>query len=355
MKNGIGRGSEEEASPDRTGRAAAAGTARGAVVAALLAFSTAALPVLTAGCGGEGGPRFLSVATAGTGGIYYPLGGALASRLSVLDSARRYTAEVTGGSVENVNRVHRGEVDLALAIGTTVYEAHRGGQDFETALSDLRVVAPLYPNATHVLVAAGSSIDSVSDLRGRRVSVGPPGSGTEQLARQLLAAHGLGYGEVREEHLSFAESSAALRDGALDAAILSVGYPASAVLEAGTSTDIRLLPIAGAAADRLVEERPYYFRDTIPAGIYPGVDEPVPTLSVRNWIVATERLEAEVVELVLRILTDEAERDRLAQVNDIARQIDSDALGSAPVPLHPAAAAWLREREAGRPTNGPPR
>lgn len=290
------------------------------------------------------------MATAGTGGIYYPLGGALASRLSVLDPSRRYTAEVTGGSVENVNRLQRGEVDLALAIGTTLHEAYRGGQDFPAPLSDLRVVAPLYPNATHVLVAGGSPLRSVADLRDQRVSVGPPGSGTEQLARQLLSAHGLDYGAVEEEHLSFAESSAALRDGALDAAILSVGYPASAVLEAATATRVRLLPITGPAADRLVADRPYYFRDTIPAGAYPGMEGAVPTLSVRNWVVATERLEGEVVRLLLETLTDDAERDRLARVNDIARQIDPDALASAPIPLHSAAEAWLREpRESSRP------
>lgn len=311
----------------------------------LAAGGVAALGVLgAAACGGPDadGREFLSVATAGTGGIYYPLGGALASHLSLRDPGRQFTAEVTGGSVENINRLRRGEVDLAMVMGITMYEAHEGGTGFERPVPELRVVAPLYPNLTHVLVRADAPLRAVSDLGGRRVSVGPPGSGTEQLARQLLAAHGLGYDDLEERFLSFAESSAALRDGAIDAAILSVGYPASAVLEATTTAGVRLLPVDAATVDALAADHPYYFADTIPAGVYPGVAEPVPTLAVMNWIVAMESLEGEVVRGLLDILADPEARADLERVNDIVRQIDVASLARAPIPLHPAAAAWRR-------------
>ena len=302
----------------------------------------AALP-LAACAADSGATRFLSIGTAGTGGIYYPLGGALASLLSAQDSARQYTAEVSGGSVENVNRLRSGQIDLAFAIATTVYEAYHGGQDFAEPDTMLRIIAPLYPNVTHVLVGRTSDARSVADLRGRRVSVGPPGSGTEQLARQLLEAYGLTYDDVDERYLSFAESASALADGAIDAAILSVGYPAAAVLEATTTGGARLLPVDAERSAQLARQYPYYTPGVIPAGAYRGVSADVPTVAVMNWVIARADLDDAVVEQVLRILRDE--RARLEQVSAIAAQIDLAALRSAPIPLHVAAARWVEGAE----------
>lgn len=295
-----------------------------------------------AACGGEGRTEFLSLGTAGTGGIYYPLGGAIASRLSVADSARQYTAEVSGGSVENVNRVASGQMDLAMAIAVTMYQAYNGEGDFQQPVTGLRALAPLYPNVTHILVPASSPAQSVADLGGRRVSVGAAGSGTEQLARHVLEAHGLTYDDIDPQYLSFSESSSALRDGAIDAAIISVGYPAAAVLEASTTGDMRLLPIEGEVLRQMLEEHPYYSENEIPAGVYPGVEEPVTTLAVMNWVFAMESLDPEVVRILLNIF--ENDRVSLEQVHDMARQIDLDRLSSAPIPLHSAAEQWLTER-----------
>lgn len=293
-------------------------------------------------CGSEGRTEFLSLGTAGTGGIYYPLGGAIASRLSVADSARQYTAEVSGGSVENVNRVAQGQMDLAMAIAVTMYQAYNGQGDFERPVSGLRAVAPLYANLTHILVPASAPIESVADFGGRRISVGAAGSGTEQLARHVLEAYGLTYDDIDPQFLSFAESSAALRDGAIDGAIISVGYPAAAVLEASTTGNIRLLPVEGEVLQGMLEEHPYYNDGEIPAGAYPGVDEPVTTLAVMNWVFALESLDGEVVRTLLNIF--ENDRVSLEQVHDMARQIDLDRLSRAPIPLHPAAEQWLTER-----------
>lgn len=293
-------------------------------------------------CGSEGRTEFLSLGTAGTGGIYYPLGGAIASRLSVADSARQYTAEVSGGSVENVNRVAQGQMDLAMAIAVTMYQAYNGQGDFQQPVSGLRAVAPLYANLTHILVPASAPIASVADFEGRRISVGAAGSGTEQLARHVLDAYGLTYDDIDPQFLSFAESSAALRDGAIDGAIISVGYPAAAVLEASTTGNIRLLPVEGEVLQGILEEHPYYNDGEIPAGAYPGVDEPVTTLAVMNWVFALESLDGEIVRTLLNIF--ENDRVSLEQVHDMARQIDLDRLSRAPIPLHPAAEQWLTER-----------
>jgi TRAP transporter TAXI family solute receptor len=309
---------------------------QGALLAATLAVCAA--------CGGDGsnsgGSRqFMSIATAGTGGIYYPLGGALANLLSNADSGRRYTAEVTAGSVENVNRLRSGEVDVAMAIGTTIYEAYNGGTGFAEPHTRLRVVAPLYPNVTNVLVRRSGTSRSAGDFRGLRVSVGAPGSGTEQLAMQVLDAYGLQSGDVQVQYLSFAESSSALQDGAIDAAIISAGYPAPAVLEATTMRAARLLPIEGDAAQKMLTGYPYYIMSEIPAGAYPGVDASVKTVAVMNWVIANESLDEGVVMLILNTLRDQ--REKFIQVNDIAKQIDLQTLRSAPIPLHPAAQRWL--------------
>ena len=309
----------------------------------VLASCAAVLIVALGACGGEGGRvEFLSLGTAGTGGIYYPLGGAIASRMSVADPQRQYTAEVSGGSVENINRLQSGQMDLAMVIGGTAYQAQRGEGDYETPVSGLRTIAPLYPNLSHIMVPGDSPAESVADFGGMRVSVGPPGSGTEILARHVLAAHGLTYDDIEVRYLSFAESSAALRDGAIDAAVISVGYPAAAVLEATTTGGVRLLGITDEALAALRDEHPYYSGSEIPAGAYPGMEEPLQTLAVMNWIVAMESLDGDVVQTLLNIFADD--RVSLEQVHDMAAQIDLSNLESPPVPLHPAVVAWLSQR-----------
>jgi uncharacterized protein len=295
-----------------------------------------AVLLIASGCS-EGGTerRFLSIGTAGTGGVYYPLGGALASRLSARDSTRTFTAEVTGGAVENINRVLRGEIDIGFVISTSAFEAHQSGAE------RLRIIAPLYPNLTHVLVPARSRVASLADLRGRRVSVGSGGSGTEQVARHVLEAYGLDSTAYIARYLSFSESAAALADGAIDGAILSVGFPASAVLEATTTGAARLLPIDNEHALALAERYPYYQPATIPAGAYPGLSEPVATAGTMNWLVARDDLDDEVVTSVLNLLRDE--RDALRRTVEIAGQIDMDRLAEAPIPLHDAARTWLEQ------------
>jgi len=303
-----------------------------------LTLAAGFLPLLFACTDGGQSREFLSLGTGGTGGVYYPLGGALASRLSLADSVRQFTAEVTGGSVENVNRIVAGQIDLGFSLAVTAYQAYNGSEAFPTPAPGLRVVAPLYANVTHVLVKGSSEAASIADFRGQRVSVGSAGSGTEQISRQLLALHGLDYDDVDPQYLTFSESAAALRDGAIDAAIFSVGYPAAAVLEATTTGNVRLIGIAPERIAALRQEHPYYSSGVIPAGAYPGVDKEISTVAMMNWIVASESLSEEVVAEVLNILG----RDRvsLEQVHEMAKQIDLARLDEAPIPLHVAAEHW---------------
>ena len=310
-----------------------------------LRLGALALAMTVTACGSEG-VEFLSFGTAGTGGLYYPLGGAIASRLSIADSTRQFTAEVSGGSVENINRLSSGQMDLAMTIGMTAYQAWRGEGDYASApVPGLRAIAPLYANLTHILVPANSSAQSVGDFAGFRVSVGAAGSGTEVLSRHILAAYGLTYDDIEPRYLSFGESSSAMQDGSIDAAIISVGYPAAAVLEASTVGDIRLLPTEPEVMEAMLAEHPYYSAGMIPTGSYRGVTEAIPSLAVMNWIVAMESLEEDVVTLVLNVLQDD--RASLEQVHDMAKQIDLRLLARPPVPLHPAAERWFAESYRG--------
>jgi TRAP transporter TAXI family solute receptor len=281
----------------------------------------------------------MSIGTAGTGGIYYPLGGALANRLSLRDSARQYTAEVTGGSVENANRLREGQIDLGFVLAVTLVDAYNGTGDYETPAPQLRVVAPLSPNLHHILLPENSTLSSVADFRGLRVSVGSPGSGTEQLSRQLLEAYDISYEDIQVRYLSFNESAAALTDGSIDGAVFSVGYPAGAVMEATTTGGARLLGVDPGTREALLERYPFYGSYDIPAGTYAGQDEVVPTVGLLTWVVAPESLPDEVVTAVLDIMYEDAAA--LEQVHPIAAQIDLAALRNAPIPLHPAVEGWL--------------
>lgn len=295
-----------------------------------------------AGCDRGARGQFMSIGTAGTGGIYYVLGGALAGRLNERDPERQYSAEVTGGSVENVNRIREGQLDLGIVMAVTAYDAFHGGDDYPEPVTDLRIVAPLYPNITHLVLRRGLQIEGVADLRGRRVSVGSPGSGTEQAARQLLDASGLTYDDIQARYLSFAESSAALQDGAIDAAIISAGYPAAAVLEATTTGGAQLAPLGDDVIASLQQRYPYYSPAEIPPGVYRGVEAPVAAVSMMNWIAARQDLPDDVAEHLLDILDED--REALINVHEMARQIDFDDLEAAPIPLHPAVEAWLARR-----------
>lgn len=302
---------------------------------------TLAVGLAIAGCGGEGaGPsRFMSIGTAGTGGIYYPLGGALANRLSLRDSARQYTAEVTGGSVENANRLREGQIDLGFVLAVTLVDAYNGTGDYDTPAPHLRVLAPLYPNLHHILVPENSALTSVGEFRDQRVSVGSPGSGTEQLSRQLLEAYDITYDDIDVRYLSFNESAAALTDGSIDGAIFSVGYPAGAVMEATTTGGARLLSVDAETRAALLERYPFYSAYDVPAGTYAGQDGDVATVGLLTWIVVSESLPDEVATAVLDILAEDAAE--LEQVHPIAAQIDLASLRNAPIPLHPAVESWL--------------
>jgi uncharacterized protein len=309
------------------------------------AFTVLALLLATASSGCEAGPRAdtLALATAGTGGVYYVLGGALADRWSRALPDHHVVAEVTGGSVENLNLLLRGDVAVAFSMGTIAHQARTGSGPFEGGgAREVVTLAALYPNALHLVTLAGSGIRGLEDLRGRRVSVGAPGSGTEVAARTVLEANGLTYQDLQVQRLNFNETANAIRDGQIDAGFWSVGPPTSSLMDLATARDIHLVPLSGEEGRRAAERDSTLRPFTLPSGTYPGQDEAVETVSTANVLVVRADFPEELACALTRDLL--AGREALAGVHPVARSITVEyTLSDSPIPLHPGSVRCLEE------------
>lgn len=295
------------------------------------------------GCGVEDRPDLLSLATAGTGGVYYVLGGSVAELWSRELPDRDFVAEVTGGSVENLSLLLGDEVDVAFSMGTNALQAVRAAGPFSRRDS-ARVVAlaALYPNLLHLVTLEGTGVERLEDLVGRRVSVGAPGSGTEVGARTVLEGNGIDYDDFEPQRLNFNETANALRDGSIDAGFLSVGPPTSAIMDLATARPVRLVPIRPAEVERTVALDPTVGSDTFSAGVYPGQEEAVETLSTPNVLMVRTDMAEELAHALARTLFEG--QSELAGVHPAARNITPEyTLEAAPVPLHPGTLRYLEE------------
>ena len=240
--------------------------------AALLIFST----VLLVGCSASSGNKFINIATGGTAGTYYPIGGAMAEILNKAVPGMNASAQSTGATVANINMLKEGSVDLAIVQNDITYYAVNGTEMFkDEKVEGLKGIAALYPETCQFVTLRSSDITSIADLKGKRVAVGVVGSGVEANARQILAAYGVTYDDIDEQFLSFAQGARALKDGSVDAAILTAGYPTASVQDVVAQNPIRLLPVEEEIADELIAQYPFYTKTVIPAGTYAGFDEDV--------------------------------------------------------------------------------
>ena len=232
---------------------------------------------LLAGCGGDsgksGGKQFLNIATGGTAGTYYPLGGALAELLNSNIKGMNASAQSTGASVANVNMLKDGSVDIAFIQNDISYYATTGTEMFkDNKMAGLRGIAALYPETVQFVTTADKGIKSIADLKGKKVAVGAAGSGAEANARQILAAYGLTYDDIDEQFLSFGEAADALKDGNVDAGVVVAGFPTAAIQDLAANKSAKIIHIEGDKVDSLIEKYPYYTKVVIPKGTYPGQD-----------------------------------------------------------------------------------
>ena len=285
----------------------------------------------------------LSVATGGTGGVYYPIGGGLAEMINNHIEGASATAEVTGASVENMGLIMRGDADLALALADTVYQAYNGSGDFEgRQIENTRALASVYPNAVQLVTLAESDVQSLEDLRGKRISVGAPGSGTELNARALLEANGISYEDFTPQRLNFNETADAIRDGDIDAGFWSVGPPTSSILNLAATRDIRLISLSDEEIENARQEEPVFAAYELRAGMYEGMEEGVQTISIPNVLVVNAEMDEELAYQLTKMLFERT--DELIAVHPAANDTTVDfAVDSTPVPFHDGALRYYEE------------
>ncbi|MBF9047866.1 TAXI family TRAP transporter solute-binding subunit [Rhodobacterales bacterium LSUCC0031] len=285
----------------------------------------------------------LSIATGGTGGVYFPMGGGLAEIINGKVDGYSATAEVTGASVENMGLVATGDADLAIALADTVQQGYTGTGRFEgNALPMVRGLASLYANMIQIVALEGSGITSLEDLRGKRVSIGAPGSGTEVNAAAILNANGITYDDIEEQRLNFNETADALANGDIDAGFWSVGAPTSSILNLATTNNIVLIALSEAeiAAARAADAT--FATTTLPGGTYNGVDADITVLGIPNVLIASSEMSDDLAYAITRAMFENIAD--LQAVHPAANETTVDfTMSATPIPLHPGAIRYYEE------------
>jgi TRAP transporter TAXI family solute receptor len=300
----------------------------------------------TAGCRRAPAPLERSrivIASGQAGGVFFPIGQALARIYTAAIPDISASAESTVGSVFNVQQVEHGRADLAFTQSDIAYLSYQqaAGERGPASTVRLRGIAVLYVNILHIL--GRGSVRTVADLRGRHVGVGAPGSGTEVATRIVVEGHGLRYADLTAEFLPFSDVAARLRERTLDAGFIAASYPADAITAATSLPDVHLISIDADAVRRIRAEYPFLKPAIIPRGTYAGQSGDIETVGVDNVLVCREDLQEDVVYRLTKAFF--AALPELSRVHAAAMLIDPDQAPATPIPLHPGAARFYRERE----------
>jgi TRAP transporter TAXI family solute receptor len=284
----------------------------------------------------------LSIATGGTGGVYFPMGGGLAEVINNNVEGYAATAEVTGASVENMGLIAMGDADLGIALADTVAQAYTGTGRFEgQQLEMVRGLASLYANMVQIVALEGSGITSLEDLRGKRVSIGAPGSGTEVNAQAILNANGITYDDIEEQRLNFNETADALANGDIDAGFWSVGAPTSSILNLATTNDIVVIELTDAEIAAAREADATFAQTTLGGDVYEGVPETA-VLGIPNVLVVSSEMSDDLAyEIVKAMFENIAD---LQAVHPAANETTVEfTMSATPIPLHPGAIRYYEE------------
>ncbi|MEO8058303.1 MAG: TAXI family TRAP transporter solute-binding subunit [Burkholderiales bacterium] len=289
--------------------------------------------------------QFFRIGTGGTAGTYYPVGGMIANAVSQPGKIVA-TAQASNGSVANVNGIAGGSMESGFSQADVATWAQKGTGIFEGKpnVPGLRLIANLYPESVHVVVKKGSGIKSVADLKGKRVALDEPGSGTLVNARAILAAYGIKEADIKPEYIKPNQAGDKMKDGSLDAFFFTGGAPAGAIAELATSgSGIEILPIDGKEADALRASSPFFAPDLIEANTYKGVGA-VKTLAVgAQWVTSDKADTATVYEITKALFSDAAQK-QLAAGHAKGKFITKEnAVKGAGIPFHPGAEKFYKE------------
>lgn len=283
------------------------------------------------------------LATGGTAGTYYPFGGAMAKIWNSKIPGMNVTAQATGASVENVRLVNRGEAELAIVQSDTIDFAFNAKEAFKEKLTKMAVLAVLYPEVIQVVVRGDTKIDSFDDLKGMKIGVGAPGSGTEANFRQLSDGYGLKKEDVKAQYLSFSESAEQFKDKHIDAFIVVAGIPNAAIMDIGSQHSIRIINIADNKAAAITKKYPFLSSFTIPANTYKNQASPVKTVAVNAVLIASTDVKADVAYNMVKSLFES--QNELAAAHAKGKELNlKTASSGVSIPFHPGAVKYYKEK-----------
>ncbi|MCL1940798.1 MAG: TAXI family TRAP transporter solute-binding subunit [Synergistaceae bacterium] len=298
--------------------------------------------VICALAGGAFGATFINIGTGGTGGTYYPVGSAMATIWNKVIPDMRAASQSTGGTTQNIQLMENGDVEVGFTDGL-YYFAYNGMQAFEgKAQTYLRGAVPLYPEPIHMMVAEGSGIKSVKELKGKRVVIGAIGSGTESTCRVLLKILGIDADkDISAQNLNLGETASAFADKNIDAAFMMGGIGSAAVVEVMTMGTGHLIPLEDDVVEALNKELPYYAPFSIPANSYKDQPEPLKVSATWNILSVHEKLPADTVYAMTKALFDN--KQDLVNVAANMSFMNASEIGVIRIPLHPGAEKYYKE------------
>lgn len=285
----------------------------------------------------------IAVSAGGTGGVYYPVAGGIAELISSRVDGYSAVAVVTGATVENMSHIATGESEFALGIADVLTQALGGTGHFEGREIPLRAIAAIYAAPMQIVSLADRPINELQDVRGKRFSVGAPGSGNEVNTRTVLGANGITFDDLGStERLNYNETADAMRDNTVDAGLWASTAPTSTIMSLAASRDIRLVPLSDDEVATIIDNDAAFVPFTLPAGLYPGMDAPVQTVALSNALVAHEDMDDELAYKVTQALHEN--RDFLISIHPAMNDMTLDfAVNGLPIPLHPGAIRYYEE------------
>jgi TRAP transporter TAXI family solute receptor len=294
--------------------------------------------------------EFISIGTGGTGGIYYPYGGGVAEIWTKYVKGVKAVAEVTGASVENVKLAHKGETVIGEVMGDVAVAGFNGLSKFQGKKYDILSMAIMYPNLLQVVTLKKSGITDIEQIKGKKISSGSPGSGTNFMSEAVFKALGIPLDSYSDSRLSFTETANALRDGTIDVGFWSVGPGTSSILDLATTHDVHIIAFSPEQTKKIIAANEEYSAVDLAGGVYRGIDQAVATIGVWNVMICQKSLDTDMVYNLVKALYEH--QDYLIKIHPSASYTTPEnAVKYSPIPLHAGTVKYLKEKGIAVPAN----